>query len=235
MRAAIDIVLLAILAYCTWAGYKKGLINTAAGVIAIIVALYAGSLVSSAFSVQLVPAFQPFASGIIDTKSDEAVAAMGYGDAGMSLDDIVAAEPAKKYDYCLNVYKEAGMQQKRAEKMAEQATELSNEKEKEIRTAAEKVFCSDILYVAGSILAGLLIIIIFIVVANLANLTFHIPNAPKLEIIGGGAAGFVQGLLLCVLLCWILSFCGMFLGSVLDRSILTRFFLLFGFVTAGIL
>jgi hypothetical protein len=235
MRAVIDLVLLAILAYCTWMGYKRGVVNAALGILAIVVALYGGSLLSSAFAGQLIPAFQPFASGIIETKSDKALADMKMG-TDLSIEDIVTKDASKKYDYCLYVYEEAGMYEKRAQTMAKEAAELSDKKDINIEDASEQIFCSDILYVGGTVLAAILILIVFGVIANLANLTFHIPNAPKFEVIGGTAAGFLKGFALCVLLCWLLSFCGLMIGKdVLDKSILTRFFLLFGFLTAGIL
>lgn len=236
MRAVIDIVLLLILAYCTWMGWKKGLVNTGLGILAIAVALFAGSLLSSAFSNQLIPAFKPFASGIIETKADRALADMGEEYKGLSIDDVVAAQPEKKYDYCLNLYKEAGLHQRRAATMAKQACQLSDKNNMQIDEAAETTFCEDILYVAGTVLAAVLISIIFAVVANLTNLTFHIPNAPKLELYGGVAAGFIKGFVLCVLLCWLLSFAGLLIGKdTLQSSLLSRFFLLFGFITAGIL
>jgi hypothetical protein len=100
----------------------------------------------------------------------------------------------------------------------------------------EQVFSKDILYVGGTVLAAIIIMILFTVIASLANLTFHIPNAPKLETIGGAAAGFIKGFAFCVLLCWLLSFGGMIIGKdVLEKSLLTRFFLWFEFLTRGIL
>ena len=46
MRLIIDIVLLVIVALCTWSGYKKGLIGGIAGILAVIIALFGGSLLS---------------------------------------------------------------------------------------------------------------------------------------------------------------------------------------------
>ena len=43
MRAIIDIVLILIIALCTWNGYKKGLVGGIAGILAIIIALFGGS------------------------------------------------------------------------------------------------------------------------------------------------------------------------------------------------
>ena len=47
MKAAIDIVLLIIIALCTWGGYKRGLVGGIAGILAIIIAIFGGSLLSN--------------------------------------------------------------------------------------------------------------------------------------------------------------------------------------------
>jgi hypothetical protein len=234
MRAIIDAVLLAIIVYCTWMGYKKGIINSCIGILAIVVALYAGSLLSSAFSGQIIPAFEPFAGGIIESREDAAIADMGYVD--VPINEIIAADPNAEYLYSCYVFEETGMHYRRANTMAAQVVELSKGQNVDVNDALEQVFSKDILYVGGTVLAAIIIMILFTVIASLANLTFHIPNAPKLETIGGAAAGFIKGFAFCVLLCWLLSFGGMIIGKdVLEKSLLTRFFLWFEFLTRGIL
>ena len=55
MKAVIDIILLIIIALCTWNGYKRGLVGGIAGILAIVVALFGGSILSSAYSQEVVP------------------------------------------------------------------------------------------------------------------------------------------------------------------------------------
>ena len=63
MKAAIDIVLLIIIALCTWGGYKRGLVGGIAGILAIIIALFGGSLLSNTYSGEVIPALEPFVNG----------------------------------------------------------------------------------------------------------------------------------------------------------------------------
>ena len=63
IRLILDIVLLAIVALSTWTGYRRGLIGGIAGILAVIIALFGGSLLSSAYSHEVVPVMQPFADG----------------------------------------------------------------------------------------------------------------------------------------------------------------------------
>ena len=84
MRTVIDLVLLAIIIISIWSGYKKGFIMGIAGLVAIIVSLYGASLVSSAFSYEVVPALRPFASGYVESQMQENVLEdMGIGESGL--------------------------------------------------------------------------------------------------------------------------------------------------------
>ncbi|MCR4935180.1 MAG: CvpA family protein, partial [Oscillospiraceae bacterium] len=68
IRLIIDIILLVIVGLCTWGGYRRGLIGGVAGILAIVIALFGGSLLSSAYSHEVVPALQPFVDGFISSQ-----------------------------------------------------------------------------------------------------------------------------------------------------------------------
>ena len=63
MKIIIDILLLVIIALCTWNGYKRGLLVGVAWILAIINALFGASLLSSAYAHEVVPALEPFVDG----------------------------------------------------------------------------------------------------------------------------------------------------------------------------
>ena len=65
IRLILDASLLVIVALCTWTGYRRGLIGGVAGLLAIVVALFGGSLLSSAYAQEVVPVMEPFAEGYI--------------------------------------------------------------------------------------------------------------------------------------------------------------------------
>ena len=94
IRLVIDVVLLIIIAMCTWQGYRKGLVGGVASILAIIIALFGGSLLSSAYAHEVVPALKPFVDGYIDSQNtrDEVLDEMGYGNSDLSLEDILARD-----------------------------------------------------------------------------------------------------------------------------------------------
>ena len=116
MRTVIDLVLLAIIIISIWSGYKKGFIMGIAGVVAIVVSLYAASLVSSAFSYEVVPALRPFASGYVESQMQDTVLEdMGLADTELSYEDILSNDPELRHDFCATCYKTFGIYDDAAE------------------------------------------------------------------------------------------------------------------------
>ena len=238
MRFLIDIGLLAVIILCTWSGYKKGLIGSIAGILAIVVALLGGSLLSSTYAHEVVPALEPFVNGYVDSQTNrqQALENMGYGDTDLSLNDILAADPSLRYDYAYQSIRSVGFYQERAEELAGKAVDYSQSTGADMTTAVVAVLCETITYVGGLTLAFLMILILLRAIGNVGNLSFRLPNMENLDEIGGTALGFLKGFIYCVLFCWILSFFGIFIGKdTLAHTTLARFFLAFKFMTGGLL
>ena len=238
MRAVIDIILLAIIALCTWGGYKRGLIGGVAGLLAIIIALFGGSLLSTAYSGEVIPALEPFVDGYIDSQQnrDEVLERLGYGDSDKSLKDILTEDPSLRYDYAYECMDRVGFFEKRAEEMANEAVAYADSENVDMTEAVVNVMCRTITHVGGLLLAFLLILIFLIAIANVGNLSFRLPNMETLDEIGGALLGFVKGFVYCVLLCWVLSFFGLIIGkSTMNDTVLGRFLLAFEFITKGLI
>lgn len=238
MRFLIDLGLLIVIILCTWGGYKKGLIGSIAGILAIVVALLGGSLLSSTYAHEVVPALEPFVNGYVDSQSNrqQALEKMGYGDSDMSLNDILAADPSLRYDYAYESIRSVGFYQDRAEELADKAVDYSNQTGIDMTTSVVTILCDTITYVGGLTLAFLMILILLIAIANVGNMSFRLPNMENLDEIGGTVLGFIKGFVYCVLFCWILSFFGILIGKdTLAQTTLARFFLAFKFMTGGLL
>ena len=238
MKAVIDIILLIIIALCTWNGYKRGLVGGIAGILAIVVALFGGSLLSSAYSHEVVPALEPFIDGYIDSQAnrDAVLESMGYGDSDYSVEDIIAQDGSLKYDYAYECLLSVGFYAKTSEKLATRAVELAEEGSMDMTAAVVSVVCDTATYVGGAALGFLIILIFLIAVANVGNLSLRLPNMENLDEIGGSVVGFIKGFIYCVLLCWLLSFLGMVIGkTTLAETTLARFFLAFDFLTNALI
>ena len=238
MKLIIDIVLITIIALCTWGGYKKGLIGSIAALLVIVLSLFCAKMLSAAYSGEVIPALRPFADGYLSaTETRERVLdRMGYGESDKSLDDILAEDPSLRYDYAYECMSEGGLYADRADEMASRAVALAESKDENMTDAAVDVLCDVVTYEGGLVLAFLIILIFITAVGNLFNLSFRIPNMVNLDEIGGAVLGFAKGIIYCVLLCWLLSFFGLVIGKkTLDGTTLARFFLTFKFITNGLM
>ena len=238
IRLILNIVLLLIVALCTWTGYRKGLIAGIAGILAVVIALFGGSLLSSAYSHEVVPVMEPFADGYIDSQNirDEVLENLGYGYTDLSLEDILARDSSLRYDYAVECMKMVGIYQDRAEEMAQKAVDLAGRSGNDMTSAVVSVLCDTGSFVGGLLVAFLLILILLVAIGNIGNLSFRLPNLELLDEIGGAVLGFAKGFLYCVLLCWVLSFLGIIIGKdTLENTTLAQFFLQIKFLTNGLL
>lgn len=238
MKVIIDIILLVIIALCTWNGYKRGLIGGIAGILAIIVAVLGSSIVAASYSSEIVPALEPFVDGYMDSQKnrDAILEHMGYGSSDLSLDDILEEDSSLRYDYAYECLTSVGLYEGRAEELADDAVILAEESGCNMTDAVVSVLCDTITYVMTMVVAFLLILILLVAIANMGNLSFRLPNMENVDEIGGAVLGFLKGFIYCVLLCWLLSFLGIVIGKeTMAHTTLGRFFLIFDFLTGGLM
>ena len=238
IRLIIDIVLLVIVALCTWTGYRKGLIGGIAGILAVIIALFGGSLLSNAYSREVVPVLEPFVDGYIDSQNirDEVLEKLLGYETDLSLEDVLARDSSLRYDYATECMKTLGLYQDRAEELAAKSVDYADRSGVSMTDAVVTVLCDSVSFVGGLVVAFLMILILLVAIGNIGNLSFRLPNLELLDEIGGAVLGFVKGFLYCVLLCWVLSFLGIVIGSdTLEFTTLAQFFLQIKFLTSGLL
>ena len=238
MKAIIDILLIIIIALCTWNGYKRGLVGGVAGILVIIISLLGASIVSAAYSHEVVPALEPFVSGYLDShrNRDAILERMGYGSSDLSLEDILEQDSSLRYDYAYESLTDLGLYSKRAEDLASKAVNLAQETGCTMTQAIVSVLCDTITSVGTMLVAFLLILILLVAVASIGNLSFRLPNLESVDEIGGAILGFGKGFLYCILLCWLLSFLGIIIGKdTMAHTTLGRFFLIFDSLTSSLL
>jgi uncharacterized membrane protein required for colicin V production len=238
MKAVIDIVLIIIIALCTWNGYKRGLVGGVAGILAIIISLLGANILSAAYAHEVVPALEPFVDGYVDSSKNRGaiLERMGYGSSDLSLDDILQQDSSLRYDYAYECLSDLGLYEKRAEELAADAVAYAQESGVSMTDAVVAVVCDTVTKVMTTVIAFLLILILLVALASIGNLSFRLPNMENLDEIGGAVLGFGKGFLYCVLLCWLLSFLGLIIGKeTMAYTSLGRFFLLFDTITGALL
>ena len=236
MRAVIDLVLLAIIIISIWSGYKKGLIMGIAALLAAIISLYGASLVSQAYSYEVVPVLRPFVSGYIQNRMEnEVLEDLGIDDTSLSVEDVLSGDPSLRHDFCAACYASTGIYADAADQMATEAEEYAAANGATIQESVVEVFCIRAAYVAGVPLVFIVFLIALTALDNIPNLSFKIPNMDTLNDAGGAVMGLVNGMVYCILLCWALRFLGLVIGrDTLENTILAKFFISIDFITSGV-
>lgn len=240
MRWAIDLLLLAILALCTWNGYKKGLIMGIGGLVCIAVSLYGACLLSGTFSYEVVSAIKPFANGYIEhVISNDVSKELGlvYGEEipltdRQSISDAINTDPEVAHDFAVLTYENLGIYESAAQQMAEEAEEYADANKVTLKDAVVDVVCDRAVYVAGVILCFFIILIFLTFIGNIPNLAFRLPNMEEVDEIGGSILGVMKGVLFCMLLAWALKFLGIIIGTdTMSETILGKLFIKIGFIS----
>lgn len=217
MRTVIDLVLLGILIISVWNGYKKGIIMGIGGILCIIVSIYGANLLANTFSYDVVPALRPFANGYIENiiggNDSVVIKNMGWEGQDQSPEDLLAANPGRREEFCKECYIVLGIDESAAAVMAQRAVTYSLETASPIRSAVGQILCEVVSYVGCFILAFLIILIILTVIGNLPNLSYKLPRLDLLNDILGSLLGLVTGFMFCVILVWALKFFGLILGK----------------------
>ena len=235
MSTVLYVIFALILITATWGGYKRGLVLSAANLAAIAVALYLACLLSSAFSGEIVSGLVPFAEGYLDHQIEETVIPEMKLDASYSVKDTLEMHPDLVDGFGVSTYRAAGIAKGPAQQMSREAQEYAAAQLTDIPTALTYVFCQRMAYVAGTAIAFILVLVLLLAIGNLPNLTFRIPNHPRLDDVGGALMGLLNGVAYCVLLCWVLQFAGALIGrETLDNNVLAQIFMKIDILTLGV-
>lgn len=237
MKIAVELMLLVIIVLSVWSGYKKGLVMCIGTILAIIISLYMGNLLSDTFSHEAAPVIHPFASGYMEGNDgiigDNLSELLGGAEVQLSVEDALARHPEITFELAESSYKDIGIYEETAKRMANAAVDLSEKTGITLSSAIVEVLCTDFTYYLGFILFFVLILIIFTVLGNILNLSFKIPEKDRLNDIGGIVAGAVTGLIFCAIIVWSFRFLGKLLPEEdMRKTLFSALFMKLDFLSA---
>jgi len=211
MHFWLDLIVLAILAFCAWQGYRRGIIGSILAVLFIVLAVYGANLAASTYSQEFTSMFRPFISGYLDRVEIEAAETVAPPELHrFSTEDLFAREPALEPLVARQIFTDVGVHESRAERLVQQYLAYRDEGLTVNRAMTEVIvhaFCFYLVFLIGF----LLIVIGLTVVYNIIPLSFRLPGLKLVDDIGGGVVGFAQGLLLVFMLTWALGYIGLIL------------------------
>jgi uncharacterized membrane protein required for colicin V production len=243
MALAIDIVLVLIVAFSAWRGFKNGFIRGIFGVLAIIIAIYGANLIAKTYSGEFTGMLEPFVGGIVDkniigvTDDDTAdgedesppddVASPAPDDAAPEDDtadideEAALAEPHSDiYDISYKALRGVGISEEAARLMAEKVDgEIDSVGQQLTNNLTEKL-CSMLAYIAVFGISFILIAIIFAVIGNVVNLAFSLPGIQTVDKIIGLVMGIARGVLIIFAIGVVVRYLGLVSAGTVEKTVL---------------
>jgi len=227
MHIIVDILILSILAFCAWQGYKRGIIGGTLAVAFIIVAIWGGNLIADTHSDEFTTMFRPFVSGYLDRVEVESVEILVPEESRhLSTEDLMRLDPRLEPELASQVFLELGVYETRTEKLVERYFYYRDGiEETTMNQAMTNVLVYAFSFLLLFVIAFLLILIGLTVIYNIIHLSFRLPGFKLVDSIGGGVFGFFQGLLFVLMLTWLLGYASLILPEgLVVRTWVTEFF-----------
>jgi len=221
LKFVITLVLLGIVVYCTWRGYKNGIVRGVCGIIAILLALYGAGIAADMFSEEFEGVMSPFVSGMIDSAADK----VKNGDEKATV-KLTEAQKADVYSFSYACARQLGLVDSAAKTIGEETAAEYHVVNPTLYEGISAKLCSRFANVAVFMVAFAILAIIFAVIGNVVNLSFLIPKLGVVEPILGAILGLIRGLMLM----YTITILFRYLGIILPGSLMAESGLLFKLV-----
>jgi uncharacterized membrane protein required for colicin V production len=246
LKWLIDGILVLIVAFCAWRGFKNGFIRSVFGVLAVIIAIYGANLAAKAYSGEFTGMLEPFVGGIVDKAITRVTrpagnaqeSAAGESKTAADSDNKTEADNVKTKDAALtedkkdNVFEvsyaalrdmgvSAGASKLIADKVGGQMENVGQT----MSVFLTEKLCQALAYIGVFIIAFALIAIIFAVIGNIFNLAFSIPGIETIDKIVGLVLGLFKGLLIVFVLAVALRYIGLLPADTVEKTTVLEFLL----------
>ena len=215
MHIVADILIIAIIVFCAWQGYKRGILGGILAVAFLFVSVWGAGVMTGAFANEFTSMFRPFISGWMDRVEVEAAEEVVPLElVGRSTEDIFRLDPNLETVVVRQAFLELGVHESRTDQLVEKYLEARDRGEYvSFNQAMTEVSVNTFCFLMVYIIAFLLILIALTVIYNVIHLSFKIPSLKLVDDIGGGILGLVQGLFLVFMLSWALGYAGLLLSG----------------------
>ena len=186
MSIALDAAIVVIVGFCSWRGFKNGIIRGVCGLLALIVSIFAANVVATAYSEEFTGMLRPFVSGIVDN-------AMQTDSEDADTPSANTGEQNDVYTSAFNALRKIGLPEKAAENIATAVKDGYSGIKHNLAAEVTDKLCSRIAYIAVFAICFILVAIVFAVIGNILSLAFALPGLKLLDSLAGLAFGFGKG------------------------------------------
>lgn len=253
MNWVIDGVLVLIVAFFAWRGYRNGFIRGIFGILAVVIAIYGANLAASAYSSEFTGMLKPFVGGVVDkavgnvlntdgsTNADSA----GTGDKTPSgsatpSETSTTSEPAKTpkpdtvltgdektnvFDVSFAALRDIGLATGASKLIADKVGAEMTSVGQTMSVYLTEKLSDSLAYIAVFAIAFILIAIIFAVIGNIFNLALSIPGLNQADNIIGLILGILKGLLIVLVIAVVIRYFGLVSSENIEKTTVLSFLL----------
>lgn len=203
MKWIIIILLLGIVALCTWRGYKDGIIRGVCGILAIIISLYLAGVVAKMYNDEFDGMLTPFISGMVDSSVDKVLS-----DDDEVVVHISDSEKSDVYMLSYAVSRQLGVVDNAAKLIAEETADECDSVNQNMCSVLSDKLCAKFAYIAVYCVSFIVIAIVFSVIGNIINVSLIIPKLGIIEPIAGAVIGLIRGIILMYAVAMFLRYLG---------------------------
>ena len=213
----IDLLLVGVVAFCVWQGFRKGLILSVCGILIIFIAAFLAGKVAESYARPVSEQLVPIMSWIADDAIDEA--AKGKGRVNEITDKETIAEIAR------DAYKSLGISSTEVNKMAEKALSTLETSELTVRESIARTLLFGVAYALLCILGFLIFMLGLTLLMHFLAAIFKLPVLNLVDTIGGTAVGLFYGILILCAVGWGARFLGIVISpEILDKTVILKLF-----------
>ena len=217
---ALDLAVIAIVALCSWRGYKNGFIRGVFGLVSLVVSLFLASVVASAYSYEFTEILSPFVGGVVDS------ALVNILEDHDEYDMSAYADKSDSFTTAYRAMRKIGLADAPSARIAELAFEDWQKDALPTGVLSDLItdrLSSILAFVAVFGIAFLLASIIFAVIGNLVGFVFSLPGLKLVDIITGALFGLAKGLLIIFTLATVVRYAGLVAPETISRTALLSY------------
>lgn len=213
----LDLLVLIILGFCTWQGYRKGLILTVAGLLVLVIAIWGGTKVADKFADVVVEKVTPLINWVSDDATEDAMSQNGR--TGSPMDKSTITTIAERAFSTLGVFN--GETEKMADRVYNNMTKTGESIRSSISSVFVRTLCWVLLFIFGFTVVALLLTLL----AHFISMLFTLPGLKMVDTIGGLASGLLYGMLILFAIGWMMRFLGLIIPTdLVEGTFFLRFF-----------
>ena len=225
MSIALDAAIVLIVIFCSWRGFKSGIIRGVCGVLVLVVSIFAANIVATAYSNEFTGMLKPFVGGVVDNVLQPKEAEEGDEEEKRP---VVYPEGFKdkseEYKEAYTAMWKIGLPMKAAENIAEQVEENYSGVKRQLAEEITDKLCSRIAYIAVFGICFVLVAILFAVIGNILNFAFSLPGLKLLDGLAGLAFGLAKGAIIVLVACVVIRYFGLVAQDMIESTRLLNFF-----------